>query len=453
MRKIFPVNPRFGRRKQRLGLLAAAVVAFLLAGSGCSKKEEAEIEAPAPVQVVPVRTDTIRRTVEADATLYPYNYSNVMPKLQAPVQKFLVNRGDHVKQGQLLAVLENRDLVAAEAANKGQLEQARANLESTANAAIPESVVKAQTDVQSFQEQFDAAKKVLDSRQQLFKEGALPRKSLDDAQVAYAQAKAQLDTAKEHLRTLQSVGKQAQINAAKAAVDAADGQLRSASAQVSYSEIRALISGVVSDRPVYPGDMAQPGTPLLTIVDISRVVARANVPQSQAPLVKIGDEATMKLIDSDIEVPGKVTVVSPATDPASTTVQVWVEAANPGERLKPGASVHVSIVTEIIHNAAIVPASAILPGEEGGTAVLTVSSDSTAHLRKVDLGVRMADKVQILRGVQPGDDVVVVGGLGVDDKSKVRIVQAGAPEESDEDEDEAPPPAAPAPNQAQPKSK
>jgi HlyD family secretion protein len=434
------------------GIAAALVCVCLLLGAGCSKKEAPEVEAPAPVQVTPVRTDTIRRTVEADATLYPYNFSNVMPKIQAPVQKFLVNRGDHVKEGQLLAMLENRDLVATEAANKGQLEQARANLDSTANAVIPESVVKAQTDVQSFQEQFDAAKKVVDSRQQLLKEGALPRKSVDDAQVAYAQAKAQLETAQEHQRTLQSVGKQAQLNAAKAAVDTAQGQLQSASAQVSYAEIRSLISGVVSDRPVNPGDMAQPGVPLLTIVDISRVVARANVPQSQATQVKLGDPATIKLVDSDAEVQGKVTVISPATDPASTTVQVWVQADNPGEHLKPGATVHVSIIAETIHNAAIVPASAILPGEEGGTAVLTVGSDSIAHLRKVDVGVRLSDRVQIVRGVNPGDDVVVVGGLGVEDKAKVRIVQAGAPEESDDDEDTPPPPDAKQ-DQANPKSK
>ena len=152
-------------------------------------------------------------------------------------------------------------------------------------------------------------------------------------------------------------------------------------------------------------------------MDISRVVARANVPQSQASQVKLGDPATIKLVDTNVEVPGKVTVVSPATDAASTTVQIWVQADNPGEKLKPGASVHVSIITETIHNAAIVPASAILPGEDGGTAVLTVGPDSVAHLRKVDIGVRLADKVQIVRGVNPGDDVVTVGGLGVEDKA------------------------------------
>jgi HlyD family secretion protein len=412
------------------------LAACLLIGAGCAKKEAKEAEPISPVQVAPVQMDSIRRIVEADAALYPHDFSNVMPKIQAPVQKFLVNRGDHVKQGQLLAVLENRDLVAAEAAGKGQLDQAQASLANTENAAVPESVVKAETDVQSFQEQFDAAKKVLDTRQQLLKEGAMPRKNVDDAQVAYAQAKAQLATGKEHLRTLQTAGKQAQIGAARAAVATAEGQYRSAQAQLAYSEVRALISGIVSDRPVYPGDMAQPGTPLLTIVDISSVVARANVPQAQAGQIKVGQAATIKITETGQEVHGRVTVVSPATDPASTTVQVWIQADNPGERLKPGATVHVSIVTEVLKDVVVVPAAAILPGEEGGTAVLVLGADNTVHLKKVEVGVREQDKVQILSGASPGDQVVTVGGLGLEDNAKVRIVQPG--EKDEEEKPEAP---------------
>src|ERR1044072_5963593 len=100
-------------------LLAAACLLF---AAGCSKKEAKEAEPIAPVQVAPVRMDSVRRIVEADAALYPYNFSNVMPKIQAPVQRFLVNRGDHVKEGQLLAVLENPELVGAAGARAGQLE-------------------------------------------------------------------------------------------------------------------------------------------------------------------------------------------------------------------------------------------------------------------------------------------------------------------------------------------
>ena len=175
-------------------------------------------------------------------------------------------------------------------------------------------------------------------------------------------------------------------------------------------------------------------TPLMTIVDISRVVARANVPQNQAAAVKVGDAATIKVTDGSNEVPGKVTVVSPATDPATTTVQVWVQADNPGDRLKPGATVRVSIVTATIKDALVVPATAILPGEEGGTVVMAVAADNVAHMKKVEVGVRETDKVQILSGVSTGEQVITVGGIGLEDKAKVRIVQPGQKEEAEKPE-------------------
>jgi multidrug efflux pump subunit AcrA (membrane-fusion protein) len=106
---------------------------------------------------------------------------------------------------------------------------------------------------------------------------------------------------------------------------------------------------------------------------------------------------------------------------------------NPGERLKPGSSVHAAIVTEEIRNAMVVPVAAILPGEEGGTAVLVIDSDSIAHLRPVVVGVREGDKAQLLTGVRPGESVVVVGGLGVEDKAKVKVL---TPKEEDEVVDE-----------------
>ena len=409
------------------------LIPFLLL-SACSKKEEKEAEAPAPVQVTAVTQDTIRRIVAGDGMLFPRDQAGVTAKIAAPVQRFLVQRGDHVKQGQLLAVLESRDLTAGAAESQALLAQTEANLRATTSAQIPESVVKAQTDVDTAKQTEDAAKKLLDNREKLFQQGALARKLVDDAQVAYAQAHGALLAAQEHLRALQSVGKQEQIKTATSQVDAARSHLQSSQAQVSYSQIVSPISGVVADRPLYAGEMATPGTPLVTVMDISRIIARANVPQNQSASVKVGQPATITQVDTNQTVEGKVTVVSPATDPNSTTIQVWVQAENPGEQLKPGTSVHVTIMTEVIKAATVVPIAAILPGEEGGTACLVITADNLAHRRSVKLGVREGDKVQILNGVRPGEEVVIVGGIGLDDKAKVKVIDPTVKEAPDEDE-------------------
>ncbi|HUJ51646.1 MAG TPA: efflux RND transporter periplasmic adaptor subunit [Bryobacteraceae bacterium] len=422
-----------------------AVPLLFLAGCG-SKEQEKETEAPAPVQVTSVTQATIQRIVSGDGALFPVNQASPIPKITAPVQKFYVNRGDHVKQGQLLAVLENGDLVAAAAESRGAVVQAESNLRATEGATVPEALVKAQTDVDSARIASDSTKKVLDSREQLFNQGALAQRQVDESRVAYSQAEAALQAAQEHLRTLQSVSKEEQIKSAAAQVESAKAHLESQQTQVAYSRISSPIAGIVADRPLNVGEVANPGTPLLTIVDISRVVARVDVPQAEASAVKIGQTATLTRPDSKEDIQGKVTMVSPAADPNSTTVQVWITIDNPGERLKPGTAVHAAIATEVYKAASVVPVAAILPGEEGGTAVLTVSADNIAHKRTVALGVRQGGQVQILSGVNPGEEVVVVGGLGLDDKAKVKIITT-AVEESDDEDDNAPEAPAPAKDQ------
>src|SRR6185437_9003093 len=145
-------------------------------------------------------------------------------------------------------------------------------------------------------------------------------KLLDDANVALAQAQAQYRTAVEHQRTLNTAGKDAQINGARAQVSSARSTMQTAQAQLAYTEVRALLSGVVADRPLFPGDVAQPGTPMMTIMDISTVKAVVNIPQNQAGTVRPGQLALIKVGDAAEDIPAKVSVVSPATDPSSTTI-------------------------------------------------------------------------------------------------------------------------------------
>jgi RND family efflux transporter MFP subunit len=176
--------------------------------------------------------------------------------------------------------------------------------------------------------------------------------------------------------------------------------------------------------------MPASGTPLLSIVDISRVVARANVPVKDASAIQVGRPATITGPDGDIA--GKVTVVSPAVNPNTTTVEVWVEAPNEGEKLKPGGTVRVAIKAETLQDVTLVSASAILNSDEGGQIVMVVTPDNVAHEKKVSLGIRQGINVEIRSGVNEGDKVVTVGGLGLDDGARV-IVKEAPPEDDDDD--------------------
>ncbi len=417
-------------RRMHLRTALTVIAAFpLLLALGCSK-EKAE-EPTVSVQIAPVEKKTIQRTVTSEAVLFPLQQSAIVPKISAPVQKFYVKRGSPVHRGQLLAVLENRDLAAAQTDTKGAYDQAQAAYETTTAASLPEDIEKAKGDAQTAKENLEATQKVYDSRQELYKQGALPRKDLDQGAVNLVQARSQYQVAQQHLDALLAVGKQQTIKSAAGQLQSAKGKYMGAEAQLSYSEIRSPINGVVTDRPIYPGEMASTGTPLITVMDLSQVIARAHIPQEEAALLKIGDKAQIAIPEVDKPLEGKVTIVSPALDPNSTTVEIWVQAKNSGNQAKPGSSVKVTMISQVVPDALVVPAAAVLTDAEGATTVMVAGPDSRAHQKNVKLGVKQGDDVQITDGVQEGEKVITVGAYGLPDKTKVAIEQPKVPAEEE----------------------
>jgi HlyD family secretion protein len=400
-----------------------AVLCLLFLASCNGKKAESgdadEAKAATPVQVALVKQQALRRVVTAEAVLYPVVQATIVPKISAPVLRFYAQRGDHVRAGQLLGELEDRDLQAAARESKQLYQQADAGFQNTKSAILPDDLTKAKSDVSAAQQALEAARNVYTNREALVKEGALAQKLLDDAKVSLVQAQSAFDIAQQHLTSLESVGQAAQLRGSQAQADAAKAHYQSAAAQSSYGEVRSPIRGLVADRPLNIGEMASSGSSLFTVVDISRIVARANISVAQAAAIRSGQSATIKAPGGDVE--GKVSVVSPAVDANSTTVQVWVEAPNPEEALKPGTTVQIEISLGALPDAVVVPLTALLSSDDGGDKVMIAGADSLAHEQKVETGVRDGDLIQIVKGVKPGDRVIVSGGLGLDDKAKVDV--------------------------------
>src|SRR5579864_5604518 len=290
-------HPSFPDRRIAARFCAGGVLGFALLLTACSseKKEEPLVT----VQVAPVEKTTIEHTVTTQAILFPRQQAAIVPKISAPVQKFLVKRGSPVREGQLLAVLENRDLSAAAQDTKGAYDQAQASYETTTTASLPEEIQKAEADAQQSQQALDAQEKIFQSRQQLFEQGALPRKELDQSRVDLTQARNASAIAKKHLQSLLAIGKQQELKAAAGQLESAKGKYLGAEAQLSYSEIRSPIDGLVTDRPLYPGEMATAGTPIITVMDTSSVIAKAHIPQADAALLKLGDKGTMTVPGTD----------------------------------------------------------------------------------------------------------------------------------------------------------
>jgi len=388
--------------------LTAALIVTASPLASCSSKNEQEAAPVVTVQATIVESKTIQSTIQTDAILYPLDQAAIVPRLTAPIKKFYVQRGSEVRAGQLLAELENQDLVGALTESQGGYEQAEAGYKN--------ALQSASQDLQVAKEQLDATQKLYDSRETLYEQGAMAARDVEDASIALTQARNQYDLAQKAYN----------LKAAAGQVTAAKGKTVSAEAQLNYTKIVSPINGVVADRPYYAGETPPSGSPILTIMDLSSVVARAYVSPQQAAQLHVGDSASFSPGGGQPETAGKVTVVSPAVDPNSTTVQVWVQAPNPGERLKPGSTVSLRIVANTVKDAVVVPAEAVLTAPDGSTSVMVIGQDGQAHLTSVKTEIREGDEVQIVSGLRGGEHVVTTGAYGLPDGTKVKVSRGPA---------------------------
>ncbi|MGC9159356.1 MAG: efflux RND transporter periplasmic adaptor subunit, partial [Terracidiphilus sp.] len=212
--------------------------------------------------------------------------------------------------------------------------------------------------------------------------------------------------------------------AAKGQLTSAMGKYEAAEAQVRYAEIRSPIDGVVTDRSLFAGETATAGTPLVTVMDTSILLAKVHIGESLAQQLKVGAAATALVPGGTGPVAATVTLISPALDPGSTTIEVWVKIDNRSGQLKVGAPVKVEMTGPSVAQALKIPATAILVAQDGNTSVMVVAPDGTARRRPVTVGIEAGGEAQIIRGLSPSDLVITGGAYGLDEGTPVKV---GAP--------------------------
>jgi multidrug efflux pump subunit AcrA (membrane-fusion protein) len=416
-------------RRFSMAAMGAGLALSIL--SGCKKEEAPAVEVT--VQAEKPEQGPIAEKITADAVLTPQAQAAIEPKITAPVKRFLVQRGAKVKEGELLAVLENADLTAAALDNKGAYQAAQAAYATATKAQVPEDVQKAELDFAQAKANLDLNQSIVNSRKQLFAEGAIPGRDLDTAQAALVQAQAAFDTANKHLESMQKVSRDAELKSAEGQLTSAEGKMKGADAQVSYSEIRSPINGVVTDRPLFAGETAAAGAPLITVMDTSVVIAKTHLAQSLAQQMKVGDTARLQVPGIADPVDAKVSLISPALDPGSTTLEVWIKADNKKGELKVGTPVKIIITGRSVEKAWKIPETAVLTAQDGTKSVMVVGADGAAHKKPVTLGITDGEDVQVLNGIAPGDTVITGGAYGLDEGTKVKVGKADADDEAKPD--------------------
>jgi RND family efflux transporter MFP subunit len=388
---------------------------------GCKKTEEATPAALVAVQAEQPKIDDISERIIGDAVLSPLAQAAITPKITAPVKVFYVQRGTKVKEGQLLAILENRDLEGQALDSKGQYTAAQAAFDMQTKAQVLEDYRKAQLDVEQAKAQLHLQQEIVAARKKLLEEGALAGRDYDTAAAALVQVQAAYDVAENHLASLKKVSQRSAIQQAEGQLSSAKGKYLTAEAQVSYSEIRSPISGVVTDRPFFAGETPAPGSTLMTIMDTSSLLAKVHLSQTVAQHLHVGDEAGITVPGADSPVPAKISLISPALDPGSTTVEIWLRVDNKDGRYKAGTPVRAAIVGRTVHKAITLPLSSVIAAQDGSKSVMVVGPDDIAHKKSVQTGINDGESVEITQGLKGNEMVVTSGAYGLDDGTKVKI--------------------------------
>jgi RND family efflux transporter MFP subunit len=403
-----------------VALLLAALIVWRVRSS--KTETEAEVEPTVSVKVAKAEKGTIAAPVTAVGTIWPREKADVSAKVSAQIRSMALLKNKVVRAGQVIAVLESRDLQAQRAEAIASLNQARANERSVVTGTIPKTNAEDQKALNDARAKVNNARALYERRRALYEKGGISKKDLEAAQL-------DLTTAEDELRLQeQTVALRARSlnpnDRALAAAQTAQAQQHVATldAQLSYATIRSPITGIVTDQYQYEGEFASAGGKLVTIADTSTVIVKAPFSDTAVAQLKTGDPATVVPTDTSAEeMHGQVTLLSRSSDPTNRTVEVWVTLGNEDGKLRANGAAQVTIAANSKNDAIVVPASAVTletSNANEGT-VMVVDDQNVAHETKVTIGIRTSDKVEIVEGLKGGETVVIEGNYALADGTKV----------------------------------
>jgi cobalt-zinc-cadmium efflux system membrane fusion protein len=351
--------------------------ALLLLLTGCAKSAEEKTEttettkATRNVRTEPAAMQPFRKTIDTTGTVaFNQNRSTqVLSPISGPLARILVNIGSRVGRGDALAVVASPDFAAAVSA----LRKAEATARN--------------------------ARRIATLDEQLFKNDAIARRDLEQAQTDAINADADRDSAVQQLHALGVDDKTIAGIEENRPVENIGGVIRSP------------IGGTVVEKLVTPGQLLQAGaTPTFTVADLSSVWVMANVFEADLPAVHNGDTADV-ITGAGQTLQGRVDYIAALVDPNTRAVSVRLEVPNPGEVLKRDLYVRVQLHSRLPAQGILVPVSAVLHDDENLPFVFVEKAGGTFERRRVDLGSRLGDRQEIRSGLAAGESIVVEGGL------------------------------------------
>jgi HlyD family secretion protein len=428
-----------------IGLIAAGAIAGL--GTTFLVSRTMTQRGADQTATVPVEAKTVTVRIAASGEVIPFQTVNLSPKSAGRIEQLLVDQGDRVEQGQIVARMDSKDIEAERTQAQARVAEAQAKLDQLKAGTRIEEIRQAEADVASAQSEVDRVRGVVadansalefarrqtQRQQELANQGAIAANALDEfqrkernAKEALGQAQAQLDQAQarynqslQQLQQKQNGARPQEIAQAEAQVASAIGQLKGVDNRLEDTLIRAPFAGVITQRYATVGAFVTPTTQASAAVDgatstsifalANGLEIKAKVPEVDIGQIKQGQEVDIR-VDAYPEdtFKGRVRRIAPeaVTERDVTSFEVRVEIVTGKDKLRSKMNADVSFLGNQINNAVVVPTAA-LSTNKGKTGVWIPGDRNQPKFQTVMTGLTIDNETQIINGLKPGDRIYV----------------------------------------------
>jgi multidrug efflux pump subunit AcrA (membrane-fusion protein) len=419
-----------------ISLCATMVIATLFVFSGCHGDAESKDQAgrprvaiapqSTPVEVEEVQLGAISSVVTATGTITARRESRIGPKISGRCERIYVEEGDHIKEGQMLARLDQSSLIIAMNQARAALATAKATLNKVLAGTRQELIQQAEADFSSAKANLEWAQKEFARNEALYRRHVVSQKSLDSIKMQLQVAEAQYKKAKEYLEMAKRGSTPEDIEVARAQVAQAEVALKMAEKNLEDSVIAAPFPGVVLKRLKNEGEYitSTPDTPIIYIADIHKVKVELDIPEDKIQDICLGQRAEIRVDGYPDEVfQGQVSLIRPLINSQTRTFTVKLDVPNPDYRLKPGMYARVKITLMEKKDVPLISRDAVL--KKDGMSYVMLVNNSKAREQTIKTGLAQGDRVEVIEGVSAGDQVIVSGHQGLKSGMAVKITGGG----------------------------
>jgi len=393
--------------------VAAAFLLAVLTMAGCGPKKPVEADQPVAVRLSAPNHVHQPVTVAASGAVEANVTAQGAFQIAGRVARVLVDEGQPVAKGQVLAELDATDYRNGYDAAKGQADAARAVNSKALEGPRAQELEQARIDYERWLDEYTRMKYLYDHK-------SLAANDFKKIEAAYQAAQQKYDMAKQGTRVQDKEAATGQFHAAAA-------QMHEAQKHLADCQLRAPIAGFVGVRHLDVGNTVAAGMPVIGVLDLNPVKVRVAIPESEIGKVQQGARATVSIPSLDgREFEGKVEAVGVAADPASRTYTVKITVPNPQHVLRAGMVAETRIYGSAMVNALTVPGDAVVRDAHGVTNVYVYEpTRQRVYARRVEVGAPINNEIEIRVGLNGSEQVVVAGQQNVREGSPAKVIGGG----------------------------